>query len=141
MTTYHEFNSETGIFTGRSFTTNTQNAEEFSLANAEQGCSVIAGHFDSMCQRVDVATGDVVDWQPPQPSSEHEWDTVTRRWRLTEQAKTRVERIEQARTRILNLESGQHRAIRETMLGYDGAKNRLQAIDDEIAQLRKQLTP
>lgn len=41
--------------------------------------------------------------------------------------------------RIAELESNGHRALREAALGYDGAKGRLQLIDDQIIDLRTRL--
>lgn len=44
----------------------------------------IEGTYDHLSQRVDLETGDVVDWQPPRPVgdeyTDHEWDTGTKRW-------------------------------------------------------------
>lgn len=46
---------------------------------------------------------------------------------------------ETIKSQISALESTQLRAVRESTLGYAGALARLQAIDDAIAELRKQL--
>jgi hypothetical protein len=40
----------------------------------------VLGHYDGLCQRVDVQTGEVVDYQPPRPSPNHDWDEQTKRW-------------------------------------------------------------
>lgn len=45
------------------------------------------------------------------------------------------------KSKILALESTQHRAIREAALNMPGAVARLQALDNQIAALRAQLTP
>jgi hypothetical protein len=45
-----------------------------------EGKSCIVGDYDGLCQRVDVETGQVVDYQPSRPSQAHEWDAVTKRW-------------------------------------------------------------
>ena len=53
-------------------------------ANTPPGHAAIAGRFDPLSQRVDLATGQVVDWQPPAPADDElrtwAWDAVTRRW-------------------------------------------------------------
>lgn len=52
--------------------------------NAPTGHAPIAGPLDPLSQRVDVATGAVVDWQPPAPpddaSQTWAWDAEARRW-------------------------------------------------------------
>lgn len=49
-----------------------------------EGCAFIEGEYDHLAQRVDVATGEVIDWQPEKPAgdeyTDHEWDEQTKRW-------------------------------------------------------------
>lgn len=53
-------------------------------ANVPAGHAPIEGEFDSLSQRVDLATMAVVDYQPPAPLdtdlSTWEWDATARRW-------------------------------------------------------------
>lgn len=53
-------------------------------ANTPEGCAAIVGRFDPLSQRVDLATGQVVDWQPPAPPDDElqtwAWDATARRW-------------------------------------------------------------
>ena len=53
-------------------------------ANTPPGYAAIAGAFDHLAQRVDPATGQVVDYQPPAPADDElrtwAWDDATRRW-------------------------------------------------------------
>ena len=65
-----------GIFTGVAIGCNTSEI----VANIPDAHSCIIGDYDKFSQRVDLATGIVVDYQPPQPSENHAWDTATRRW-------------------------------------------------------------
>lgn len=85
--------------------------------------------------------GALVEFQPPQPSADHEWDGADKRWRLTAAALERLNRRHFAMQRITELERQQARAIRECLLGEADAIARLAAIDDEIAALRKDLSP
>ena len=52
--------------------------------NTPAGCGAIAGQHDHMCRRIDLATGDVVDYQPPHPGDDSLrtwlWDASTKRW-------------------------------------------------------------
>ena len=52
--------------------------------NAPAGHLAIEGRFDWLSQRVDLATGQVVDFVPPAPAdtpdATHAWDDATRRW-------------------------------------------------------------
>jgi Domain of unknown function (DUF4376) len=53
-------------------------------ANTPPGHAAIEGRFDPLSQRVDLATGQVVDYQPPAPAADElrtwAWDEATRRW-------------------------------------------------------------
>lgn len=102
---------------------------------------VIEGWFDCLSQRVDVATGAIVDYQPPAPSDQHEWNAVSRRWQLNAAAQDKANRARFARGRIARLENDMLRPLREKALQLPGADERLQAIDDEIKALRADLQP
>lgn len=69
-----------GMLTGARFS----GPEDWVPANIPAGCGAIDGWHDAMSYRIDLATGAVVDWQPPKPSSDaytdHEWNAQTRRW-------------------------------------------------------------
>lgn len=49
-----------------------------------EGIGAIEGAYDHLSQRVDIETGEVVDWQPDKPEgdeyTDHEWDAGTKRW-------------------------------------------------------------
>lgn len=77
----------------------------------------------------------VIDYQPPQPSPEHEWNADTRRWRLSETAQAKVEAMVIARARHAYLVAGQHDDLRRAVLGDAAALKRLQAIESEIQTL------
>jgi hypothetical protein len=44
----------------------------------EFGC--VIGEYDALSEKVDIETGLVIDYQPPQPSDIHAWDANTKRW-------------------------------------------------------------
>lgn len=113
--------------------------EAMMIANTPEGAAAIEGRYDHESQRVDLKTGEVVDYQPPQPSSDHEWDEEAKRWALS--------RAAQDRNRLLNdlddLDKKQGRALREAILAVlpDGPERvRLAALDAEAAELRTQLS-
>jgi hypothetical protein len=96
--------------------------------------------LDPLSQRVDVATGKVVDYQPDKPSADHEWNTETRRWQLNQVVQAKIGADKMARQLIAKLESSQHRLIREITLGMGtDAVTKLKTIDTQIADLRKSL--
>jgi hypothetical protein len=92
-----------------------------------------AGALDPLCQRVDITTKEIVSYQPPAPSTDHEWNG--RRWHLSDSALKRKAALRQ----ISALEVSQHRPLREAALGVPGARERLESIEAQIAALRKDL--
>ena len=86
-----------------------------------------------------VATAEcLVDYQPPQPSADHEWNPESRRWTLSETVRQRNEARTAALARIAVLEAAQLRPMRELALNPQNAeaRQRLEAIETEIAGLR-----
>jgi hypothetical protein len=80
MSKYWIYNVETGIFTGVSLDCPADHLD----CNVPEGCGCIMGPVDSMSQRVDMTTGQLVDYQPPQPSVDYVWDDVSKRWTYSE---------------------------------------------------------
>lgn len=135
MTTYSFYDPVTGAIDPTTITCPASQA-----VGQRPGLTRIEGHLDHLSQRVDPETGAPVDYQPPQPSLNHEWDAPARRWRLTDTAKQAELRRAAAQARIQQIESKQMRALREMALGKEGAAARLARMDDEIAALRPDLT-
>ena len=106
--------------------------------NIPASCAAIEGIHDHLSQRVDVDTGQVIDWQPLQPDADHEWNTDSRRWQLKVDVAATIERDLWARHRIQELEAKQARRVREILAADDPT---LTAIDQEIATLRDELRP
>lgn len=129
MTTWSFCDERTGLFVGRSYSGPAAALE----ANTPTGCLAVEGQHDPLSQRVDVETGEVVDYQPPQPDDDHEWDDEARRWVLTAAASERIAQVAAARAKIAELERKQARRVRELLAESDP---QLKAIDDEIAQHR-----
>lgn len=101
--------------------------------------TAIEGAHDHLSKRVDVATGEVVDYQPPAPSVDHEWNDASKRWQLSAAAQAKIDKRAAALARITQLEASQHRPLREMMLDPIGGVARVREIDAEIAALRKDL--
>lgn len=130
------YDPATGVIDGHHFSGSAR-AVAF---NTPPGRVCIEGAFDHLSQRVELTTGFVVDFQPPAPDADHDWDARTRRWILKAAIAARNIRHEQALGRIAILEGSQARALREAALDQPGAKERLANIDREIATLRAMLT-
>jgi hypothetical protein len=106
----------------------------------------VPGSYDLYASRYDEATQQVVDYQPPQPDADHEWNAQTRRWQKREAVLLFEQRRAVALARIDQLENKQARILREleidpAKVGIDGKTpmERLVAIDQEIEQLREVL--
>ena len=132
------YDPRSGHFSGRTFSATDESALDI---NMPEGLAAIEGKHDHLSRRVDIATGLVVDHQPPSPSADHEWDDASKRWKLNPEAAARADRKNGAAARVSHLEANvQPRAQRELLLsiakrmGIDGG--RAQDIDDEIAELR-----
>lgn len=131
------YHLDTGILRPSHFTTSDDSLVELNIPDNH---AAIEGHHDHLSRRVDLAAGIVVDYQPPQPSADHEWNADIRRWQLTAAAQAKADAREAALARIAFLEGApSRRAAREHALGYDGALARLKTIDDEIIALRQKL--
>jgi hypothetical protein len=81
---YHLYDAATGLFVGQTFHTNDTDpvaAAAFAKANTPEGHAVYEGHVtDHSVQKVDIATGALIDYQPPAPSADHEWNPAAKRW-------------------------------------------------------------
>lgn len=146
--TWHVYELSTGLFLGRSLSYSASSyagadpgkgettLEQFVTGQLEPGLGAIEGVTDWLSQRVE--GGAVVDYQPPAPSAEHEWNAAARRWRLTATEAARQAARAAATARIAELEISQGRAVREALIAL-GAGGRIAEIDAAIAALRPTL--
>jgi hypothetical protein len=110
----HFYDDKTGLFTGVSMHTNLSDpkaVKRFIAENTPAGHGAYVGYADALSQRMDLASGQVIDYKPPQPSPRHEWNAVTKRWQ-----KQAAMNRSAALARIADLEKGQHRTVRETLI-------------------------
>jgi hypothetical protein len=128
------YHRETGIFNGRHLMVS--DPAMIPLNTPPDHIAIDGDHYDHLTQRVDVATGKVVDHIPPQPSDDHEWNAISRKWQIKPEITARQQARKLALARITELELKALRALREHALGKPGAQERLGAIDTEISQLR-----
>jgi hypothetical protein len=135
MTVVSFYHRETGMFNGRHLMVS--DPAMIPLNTPPDHIAIEGDHYDPLTQRVDVATGKVIDHIPPQPSEDHEWNTISRRWQLRPEITARHQARKAALARITELELKALRALREHALGKVGAHERLTAIDGEISQLRE----
>ncbi len=127
----HVYDSATGMFTGVSLHTNVKTPEAlaaFITQNTPAGQSAYVGYVDPLAQKMDVASGRLVDYQPPPPSATHEWNTTSKRWQRPVGLKRSA-----ALARIAALEVGQHRAVRETVIALCHA---MDAIKEALSPLQ-----
>lgn len=136
---WHFYHKETGILHPKAI--HTSSAEEgtalnFAQRNAPEDHFPIEGLFDRLCQKVNVATGSIEPYVPDAPNSDHEWDEASKRWQLSAPVEWRQSARAAAIAKINSLESQQPRILRELVLGHEGAKERLEALDKQISELR-----
>lgn len=78
--TWSFHDTTTGLFSGTRLTCSPAQLE----ANTPPGHAPMAGLYDPLSQRVDLATGQVVAYQPPAPADDDlrtwSWDEGTQRW-------------------------------------------------------------
>ena len=106
---------KTGLFTGQAHHISAREPDAvtaFINENTPPGHGAYVGKYvDYQSTKVDIDTGLLTEYQPPQPSRKHVWNPETKRW----QARTREQR-ETVLARITQLETGSHRAVRETLI-------------------------
>ena len=148
MKTRSIYNRGTGFFTGGVVAHNDNSV----FGKLEPELGEVEGQHDHLSKRVDLATGEVIEWQPPAPPDTDletfEWDALSEpkrpRWRARPTAKALV-RAENAAivAQIEREEAKQTRSIRELALTPSSkpAKDALQAIENKVAELRATLQP
>jgi hypothetical protein len=109
--------------------------------NTPAGLIPIEGTYDHLSQRVDLATGKVIDYRPDQPDDDHEWNERLRRWTKRPEAMAKQIQATRAQRQIERLEKQQARPMRELARnpGDAAARRRIDEIDAEIEALRAQL--
>ena len=138
------YNVSTGAFTGQEVVANNEHSLRI---NTPDGCAAIEGQHDHLSKRVDLATGEVVDWIPPAPPDTDletfEWDNAPKRprWVSKPTAKA-IKQGKQARVqeRMDRLEAKQARPLRELLLDPNDAQARakLAALEAQLAALRNE---
>lgn len=142
MKTHSFAAADTGLFTGRTYS----GPDELLALNTPPGTRAIEGSYDHLSQRLDLATGQVTDWQPPAPADtefvEHRWDAASRRWQphptLAEHKRLARAAVQ---ARIDAIEAQQPRALRELVLAgaqasVSPAWSELVRIESEMAACR-----
>lgn len=89
----------------------------------------------------DLTAAHVVDYQPPQPSPDHEWNLGAKRWQVSAAVQERAAKRQAALTQIAALEARQMRPTRDLLRDPTdiAARARLDSIEAQIAELRNLL--
>lgn len=142
--THSAYSLATGLFTGRQIDA----WPELLEANLRPGEAWMEGAHDHLSSRVDLATGQVIDWQPPAPAdtdlATHHWDAEIRRWVAEPTAKAmRLQKRARITALIRTAEQAADRPLRELLLDPTNtvARDRLTAINAEVAALRASMPP
>jgi len=138
MRQFHFYDVTTGLLHGNSIAVNMPEGDEaIALRHCPPGHKPIEGTLHPLTHRVDIATGKVVEYQPPQPSADHEWDPATKRWQLSAAAQSKITAKADAAARVATLEASQTTWLRKHALGDPAAITHLREIDDELAVLSR----
>lgn len=78
MNTFSIYDPATGLFSGKIITGPASWLHDMMLLHPDE--SFIVGEYDKLSQCVDTETGEVIDYQPPQPGPQYVWDTQAKRW-------------------------------------------------------------
>lgn len=113
MKTWHLYDKHTGLFTGRAF----QGLENALKGNVPEGFGARSDVDDWQSQKVDFASGEIIDHQPQAPDSFHEWNAETKRWQLTAEREQQIAEDAAARRQLEELDRKAVRAIIEDRLG------------------------
>jgi hypothetical protein len=141
MKTFHFFDAASGVFHQSSVMTDLDGsgATAFAALNCPPGHKVHDGGVDPLAQRKDIETGKVIDYVPPSPGADFEWNSISLRWQISAAVQAKADARTAALAGIAALEASQHRAVRELAIGTPGALARLQQIDLLISALRPAL--
>jgi hypothetical protein len=138
------YDKKTGLFSGRSFEYSGPDFDDAVTANTPQGDAWIEGDFDPATKRVDLGTGRIMEYQPPQPDEDYELSTDTGRWvKRADVARWERDRMN-AFSRLELLDRKRSRALADHALRPDERTGedlklpheRLQEIEDEAEILR-----
>ena len=82
---------------------------------------------------------ELVDYQPPRPDVDHEWDATKKRWVLSAAATARQNATRVAEARLRELDGQERTLLRRLVLDPtdSAARAALAAIDAEVAGLNK----
>jgi hypothetical protein len=103
--------------------------------NTPPGTAAIEGVFDSLSQRIDLETLAVVDYQPPQPDADHEWNAETRRWIKKAEVIASEQKDRAARVALEDIDARSIRRLRELSV----SDPQLAALESEAVEFRKDL--
>lgn len=78
MNTFSIYSLADGIFTGQTYESSPVGILDMLQLFPDHG--FIVGVYDALSERVDLETGEVVAYVPPQPGPRYVWDSETKRW-------------------------------------------------------------
>lgn len=141
MKTYSFYSTASGMFDGLRF----RGHEADALRHCPPGCALIEGAHDRLSQRVDLQSGQVIDYQPAKPEDTElqVWQWIGRRWvAVLTVAGLRAQLIDNLSASALALERGTDRLVREAVLSAPAhpAYARMAAIEASVAPIRAAIT-
>jgi len=130
------YHKETGLLSERTLVVNSPTAERDAAANAPPDHAPLEGDFHHQRHRVDIATGAVIDYQPPAPSEHHEWHESSRQCLLKPEAAEMRAAHFRAMGELQQLDAKALRAMTDHIMGDKAAAARLSQIETQKNELR-----
>lgn len=78
MNTFSIYSLADGAFNGRTYEGAAEGILDMLRLYPDHG--FVLGEHDPLSQRVDLQSGEVIDYQPPQPGPRYVWDATAKRW-------------------------------------------------------------
>lgn len=117
MKSWSMYDMKTGLFSRKSFS-----GPNHWRPRLTEGMVLLEGEYDHLSQCVDLESGEVVDYQPPRPSDDHEWihddpDTGrrVRRWMLKPAVTQRRAQLAAAKAELEQIDLALIRPMEELM--------------------------
>lgn len=136
MKTISLYDPKTGFLTGE---IKRGPALDHLLQHVPVGLAAVEGAVDHLSYRIDPETSSAVDWQPPQPDADHEWNEQHRRWLKKPEVAAREARRAEALNSTREIERDRAaRRMRELLIQMTDDPE-LKEIEAQIADLRPDL--
>lgn len=132
------YDASTGLFRPKRITC----PDTFDISkNTPEGCIAIEGSYDHLSQRMDIERGEVVDYVPPAPNDDFEWNADIKRWLKRPEVLQWERASEVAQAQLAAIDAQKVRALTDHVLAPNerGADGKLPR--ERLAEFEAQMEP